>query len=186
MRILLLSSLLLVTGPLMAFNVGPTSRSNFGSTNQAQEEMEEQSPQSPFSATKYNPNRWRKDTQAVSEEKAPMANMPVPEPVQPVMKENPVVTSPSSSSHSVKKVAVPEMTVKSFGKQIPEKKPEVVAPNNVQPMAQEPVIPAEATAAMEQLGQMQEMMKSLGGDAAGAGMPDFSALMGGAAKPAKK
>ena len=197
MRIFLLSFLLLMTEPLVAFNVGPTARSNFGSADKTQEEAQEQAPQTPFSATKYDLNRWRKENDTPVEpgnvNTAAAVGVSVPALPQPAVKENPMMATPlpALSPAATMKKAVPEMTVKSFGKQTSTDKPETATPKNAsQPVAQEPAIPTEATAAMAQLGQMQDMMKSLGGGAAGmSGMPDLSALMGGAAagaSPAKK
>lgn len=195
MRIFLLSFLLLVTEPLVAFNVGPTARSNFGAADKTQEEAQEQAPQTPYSATKYDLNRWRKENDTPVEPRnvdtAAAVGVAVPALPQPAVKENPIVAAPLPATLPVTmKKAVPEMTVKSFGKQTSTDKPETTAtPKNAsQPVAQEPAIPAEATAAMAQLGQMQDMMKSLGGGAGMSGMPDLSALMGGAtgAQPAKK
>lgn len=73
------------------------------------------------------------------------------------------------------------------------------APAAAAPTAGAPAMPAEAAAAMQQLQGLQDMMKSLPGAASSgtasmpampnmAGMPDLSALMGGAAggKPAGK
>ena len=192
MRIFLLSFLLLLTGPLMAFNVGPTARSNFGSADKAQEdgEAQAQAPQTSFSATKYDLNRWRKNEGSAPEqpEVDVATTMAVPTLPQTVAKETPVEMPPMVPT--TMKKAAPETAVKTMGKP-PVEKLEGVSPKNTaqQPAAQEPAVPAEASAAIAQLGQMQEMMKSLGGGASGAGgMPDLSALMGGAkgTQPAKK
>lgn len=177
MRILLLSFLFVMASPLMAFNVGPSSRATFGPTEET-ESTEDQQGQTYFSATKYDPSRWNKGVQTNPVQTQPFATI-VEDTVAPAVPEK-----QQKENRSTKKaVAAPDkknMVKEATAAPKPETAPQNGAPQAVLPGQAAEIMPADAAAAMAQLGQIQNMVQGLSGGNAGAAMPDISALMGGA------
>lgn len=174
MRILLLSFLLVMTSPLLAFNVGPSARSNFGAADS--EKNENQTQQTPFTATSYSSRYNNKPKGA--EQVTPAATPAQETPRQTVVEVEKTVMPPTKAAAKAENPAKLAMDA-------PVGKPGNGAKGQDAAKEQQAAVPAEAGAAMAQLGQLQDMMKGLGGGGA-AGMPDISALMGGAQQPAKK
>ena len=186
MRILWWVLVMSVSMPALAFNVGGSSRANFGAPA-TQEETQDAAPRT-HTATTYS-SRYKFDkgvqTQGVR--------------TKPVEVSGSTQNDVSSNAVEEKTVtiSIPKKGAKAESPQMEEKQNSAAA----QSTPQTPVeIPPEASAAMSQLGQMQEMLQGLqkmtggagGGNAQGnsagampAGMPDLSALMGGKA-PGKK
>lgn len=210
MRILAFLSVLLISGAVCAqtYRSGGTRRANFGGQPQAQEDGQKASAPGANSGVKtrtftsYGARQraWSKgvQTQAVQTSTAG-TSAPAQENLDEVM----LPGAEKAVGAAAKKGAAAQPASSSGAKtgQEPSAQPQPQAPA---------AMPAEAAAAMQQLQGMQEMMKGLGAGmpgmpAAGAaggkggasaapagmpailGMPDMSALMGGAAaQPAGK
>ena len=186
MRILWWVLLMSLSMPAVAFNVGGTSRTNFGTSNTEVSQEDTTAPRT-YTATTYS-SRYKFDkgvqTRGVQTKPVDVVGNAQNE-IPPAVVEEPIVTI-SVNKKQAKNVPPP-----------PAEKPTPAAAAAQQETPAE--IPPEATAAMAQLGQMQEMLQGLqnmagssGGSAQGnnagampAGMPDLSALMGGKA-PEKK
>lgn len=184
MRFLLLAFFFMFASPLMAFNVGPSSKSNFGSANRVEENEETPQWKTSFSATKYDPSRWNKagqtrvDTTVVEE---------TPQRLLPSKEKKP-------TTRNAKKAASADAQLPGKSPQTHAQKPEQPVQASAQATSEQIAIPAEAAAAMAQLGQIQSMVQGLsgmGGEAGGmpvgtetGGMPDLSKLLGGSAPSA--
>lgn len=210
MKFLTLLSVLFVSCAVFAqtYRSGGTRKANFGAQQAQQNEEKEKSSVPGANSgvktrtfTNYGAKRaWSKGVQTKGVQTTTAGT---PAPVQDDLDATPIPGAEKAVNAAVKKGAAAAQAPAAGGKG---------APQNAQ--AQQPAMPAEAAAAMQQLQGMQDMMKGLGaampggaaaGGAAGApaagmpampagmpnipGMPDMSALMGGAAagqNPGKK
>ena len=182
MRALLWVLLMSLSVPSSAFNVGGSSRANFGVPATQEENQDDVAAPRTHTATTYSSRyKFDKGAQTQGVQTKPVESGRTPNGVPPKIMGEQTVT-----------ISIPKKTAKADPTQEAEKQ------NSAAPQSapQTPVeIPPEASAAMAQLGQMQEMLKGLQGGAGGgsgnnagampAGMPDLSALMGGNA-PGKK
>ena len=193
MRIFLLSFLFLLANPLMAYNVGKIVKPSFGSANASTENTETaETPRNSYTAKTYSQSRLNPKAQRVQEDAMPAAPQGGEDFSQVLSVPEEQMQELANAGRKTK-MAVP----KNFAVKPTEVAPSVKKPeerDSKTPQAapdQQPVIPAEATAALAQMGQLQEMMKGLEtgtpGAAGAGGFPDLSALMGGGSKtPAKK
>lgn len=199
MKILLFVACVVMSFPAFAFNAGPSSRSNFGSVTQANDSTGKNNSTATRTATTYS-SRY-KLSQGVQAPAVPgqtvEADMKGLEDVPPAVVETPKVVASDSVAEKKTKMAAAKTPSKAVPQPItaklkekPKEETPAATPAANAPVAGAPAeaVPAEATAAMA---QFQGMMKSLGmdGAAANGGMPDLSALMGGAGaaqQPAKK
>ena len=190
MRILLLSFLLLLSCPLMAFNVGGASRTNFGTSN-AEANQEDTAAPRTYTATTYSSRyKFDKGVQSRGVQTKPVeVSGNAQNELPPAVVEEPTVN-----------IAVNKKQAKNVPPPAGKPAPAAAATQTASQQEASMEIPPEASAAMAQLGQMQGMLQGLqnmmggaGGNAQGnanagampAGMPDLSALMGGKA-PVKK
>ena len=190
MRILWWVLLMSVSMPAFAFNVGGSSRANFRAPVTEETNQEDVVAPRTHTATTYS-SRYKFDkgvqTQGVQTK--------------------PVETSGTTPSEIPPKAMGEQSVNISVGKKQAKHTPMPAAEKQAPTAAAQPTspevpmdLPPEASAAMAQLGQMQEMLQGLqkmtggtgDGNAQGnnagampAGMPDLSALMGGKA-PGKK
>ncbi len=155
-----------ISCPLAAYQAGQANRTNFGQAQTSQQGYR--------SFSNYNTNRpWSEGVQTeVVETHNVQISLAGSEPADKPAAPAPVAKKQAAATQPAAKPAAPAQASAA------------PATQQVAPVAQPGQSPAEAAAMMQQVQSMMNMVNNMTGQAGGqAGMPDMSALMGGAAAP---